>query len=269
MTRHCAELNWSMEFLAKDNIKWKGKLTPCLRRQSVDRIIALSLRSNLTTQGKGGGSTQSSAILVNISDIKLYRCMVLRSNQSVYKILDCNYFGTQYFERTGCRAFAWNIKIDENTLLKRSSEKSSCYMYVSYRLTWSFSILMFKAFYNDEKQRLDVESWEFLTKHCTVFDRWWLNWVWIISQNQNAICVLRTSTSFHWIKSLWKYLSYINVNPCSAHVFFIRFPFRSLNVVPQRNRLKMRRKRPFQDAWYSVICTSTSRSWHDYDVSRS
>ena len=80
---------------------------------------------------------------------------------------------------------------------------------------------------------------------------------------------LRMLTSFHWIESFWKYLSNVNINPCSAQVFFIRFPFLSLNVISQRCRFEMRRKRTFQDTRYGVVCASTSRSWHDCDVSRS
>ena len=71
----------------------------------------------------------------------------------------------------------------------------------------------------------------------------------------------------YWVKSLRKYLSYVNVNPCTVHVFFVRFPFLPLNVISQRCPLKVRRKRTFQDTGDSVICAST-RSWHDYNVSR-
>ena len=74
---------------------------------------------DLSAQGEGGGGVQGAAVGINIGDGDLDRGVVLGGDQAVWEQVwgqDLGQILTSILKRTGCRALAGNVEINEDTL---------------------------------------------------------------------------------------------------------------------------------------------------------
>lgn len=118
-------------------------LTACLRRQPVKRVIALAHRADLAAKREIGGSAERAAVLVDVRNANLDRCVVLGGDQAVCAETGIGQSSDEEvwpLGRTGRRALARDVKIDKDTLRVRSFSTSPPSWNQPAR-TWSFSIV--------------------------------------------------------------------------------------------------------------------------------